>query len=203
MPPPNPVLIVRLFAQTAGTGTNWSNVSYWSPATAFTASTLQTAADDAFTMIGNALGGCIQTTNRVVLAYLEYLNGSTSLTAGSTGAAIMGSIVGDVVSDQNAVVLRKITGVAGRQNRGRFFVSSLSSAVFDTGNPDELNPAHLSDFQAYAAIYGADQTFGGIVCHSRHWDRKDGTLVPITGMRVSSRIASRDDRRRRAPNLPE
>lgn len=202
MLPPTPVLIIRTFVGSGGAGVFWSNVSYWTPVGTFTLSTIQTAANDAFALFQPLYSNCCNIDSTFQLAEAQYITGAVDINAASTTPPVSNNNAGDPVSDQNSVVLRKISGLPGRQNRGRYFVSSLSSSVFNPANPDEIATAQVANFQTLAAAYATDQTYGGIVCHARHWDRKDGVLVPIVGMRVSSRIASRDDRRRHAPNLP-
>lgn len=201
MLPPSPCLIIRMVAGSPGSVT-WSNVSYWSPVGSFNVTSINAAADDAMGVIGTPMAQCLRSNSYVFNCVTEYINGTTRLIGNTVIAPVVGAQGGTSVSDQNAVVIRKLTGLAGRSNAGRMFLSSMSSIQFDNSNPDELAVASVGDFEALAAVYAADRAFGGVTCHSRHWNRLSGTLVPIIACKVSSRVASRDDRRRHAPNIP-
>jgi hypothetical protein len=199
---PKPVLIVSAIIQTV-VG-NFINVSYWLPVTAPTSGTdVDSMCGDFNGVFGPLYGTCLCSGITYLGCMARYLNGSTEL-EGANATPTAGSAAGVNVSDQNAVVIRKVTGMGGRQNRGRYFIGGLSSLAFSPANPDEVeNITALPAYRALAAQYGSDQTLAGIVCHARHWDRKDSVLRVITECRVSSRIASRDDRRRHAINVPE
>jgi len=198
---PNPVVIIVARTQTAN-GAFIANISYWEPATPPTSSSDMDAICTGFNGIIGALYPPVLTNSATFLGCeASYINGTTFFEGSDFSASAIGTAGAHPVSDQNAVVIRKITAMGGRQNRGRYFIGGLDQSSMDPARPDEVNPANINDFRALAASYGADRVFGAFTCHARHWDRKDNVLRVITEARVSTRIASRDDRRRHAPNL--
>lgn len=201
MPPiPTPVLIIAAIVQSQSTV--MKNISYWQPVTPpATFTDMNNICTDFNTLFKAPYAACINGDSKYVGCTAEYKAGSTLL-EGVNGVVLGGGAAGFSVSDQNAVVIRKATSLGGRQNIGRYFIGALAGSAFDPSSPDEISPAVVADFQAVAALYGADQTFNGIVTHARHWDRKDNVLRVITGCFVSSRIATRRDRRRHSADIP-
>lgn len=198
---PNPVLI--FVARVLTLNGAFANISYWEPTSSITTSAaLNTMCNDFNTAFSALYAAVMNTGTRYIGCEVTYKNGATLLN-GSKGVIVAGTLANTPVSDQNAVVIRKLTGKAGRQNRGRYFIGGMDSSCFDLDLPDEVAAAMVTPYRNLAAAYGADKTLNGQVVHARHWDRKNNQLVPITECKISSRIASRDDRRNEAVNIME
>lgn len=202
---PSPVLVITTLLTTRGG--HFSNLFYYEAATHPTNTNqmddIATAFGNIFNLlyanmmnIGGGFSGCTS----------KFINGSTLLEGNSTGTAMGGALTGQPVTDEVALVIRKVTGLGGPQNRGRFFISGMDSTCFDaSANDNELEAVHFLPLaQNFASNAGSDQTLGPAgVCHARHWDRRDNVLRVIAECKVSSRFGSRRDRRRHAPNFAE
>lgn len=197
---PTPVLIIK--AQCVTAGGFFANISYWNCVTPPTSGFDVNAMCASFAAIYAPLYiACMQGNSAYGYTYGTWKDGATEFLGSSGAGAGPGTAGGVGVSDQNAVVIQKKTGLAGRQNRGRYFIGGMSSLAFAAANPDEVSGGLLPAYQALAAAYASDQTFGPSLVHARHWDRKDNVLRVITACLVGSRVASRDDRRRHAPQF--
>jgi hypothetical protein len=199
---PEPVFIMTVHCTTKQG--YFSNVSYWEASTPPTTSSNVDAMCAAAAVILAPLYSAVMNFQAKFQGITAIYKASPSEVVGSDSThEVDGTLATAKMSDQNAVVIRKLTGMAGRQNQGRFFVGGLDAAIVDTNAEDEIDPGDpLTAFRAIASAYGADMNMGYSVCHARHWNRRDNILQPITECRVSSRIASRRDRRRHAYNLP-
>lgn len=200
-PIPTPILVVRARVATLEGG--FENVSYWEAATAPTTSSQADAIAAGFETIFSPLYvACMNAQSTWSGCDVTYYGGSTTL-KGSSSNAIAGNLNNSPISDQNAVVIRKETGLAGRSALGRFFIGAMDNTAFSTTAPDEVSTGTLTFYQSLASAYGGDQTFGPTLAHSRHWNRKLNTMQVVSECKVSSRIATRRDRRRHAANFPE
>jgi hypothetical protein len=199
---PSPVLIIATLCE-GPANEIWQNIFYYAPTTDPATSSDVSAMVSSFNGIFSPLlVACMQMDTSFLGANGTFKNGVTLLQGSSGTGANPGSLAGTSVSDQNAVCIRKHTGTGGRQNRGRWFIGGMDSSAFSPADPDELTLLVITPlYQALAAALSADQTLNGIVCHARHWDRKDNLLKPIVECRVSTRIASRDSRRKHQANL--
>jgi hypothetical protein len=198
---PKPVLIVRVQCNTAQG--HFENISYWTPAVNPANIGVLQAWSDAFDpLIAAVMIPVLCPTATYANTQMQWLDGTHSWQTNSSASAGVGTAGGNGVSDQNAVVVRKETGLAGRSNSGRLFLGGMSTLAFEAAAPDEVSSGMRVAYQTVAAFYGSDQTVAGVALHSRHWNRKTGVLVPIISCHVSSRVASRDDRRDEAYDIP-
>lgn len=110
--------------------------------------------------------------------------------------------------DEVACVVRKLTGRAGREDRGRVFLSTVCEDQNDAGTM--TLPARTA-YNAFAAQIPATivvpATVGppatpSVTLNARHWNRKDNTLRPITAARAVATFCSRRDRRKPLVLIP-
>jgi hypothetical protein len=205
MPGPGPIIpkpvVTMVFYVTTKAG-QFANVTFWSasPAPA-SVGDVQAIADAASAIMAPLYIAAIHSSAAYAGVHAKYEDGTHIYEADSSSGTGIGTVGGTAVSDQNAAVLRKYTGLAKPRNRGRWFVSGMSSLNFASTNPDEIDSAYYASYEAIVAAFTADMTAGGSVLHARHWNRTDNVLVPISYGKVSTRVASRDDRRRHAPDF--
>jgi hypothetical protein len=198
---PKPVLKMRVLCSTM-TG-SFTNVLYYEcatpPTTVAILKPIIAAADAAFAPLYKAVLSGVASYQGI---RGEYLGTTSMLQADSFTNGGLGILAGGGVSDQNAVVIRRETGLSGRSNSGRWFVGGMDASSFAVADPDQVSGANIAAYQALASALCADQTFATSLCHARHWNRKTNTLVVIASGAVSSRVASRDDRRRHSLDYP-
>lgn len=99
----------------------------------------------------------------------------------------------DALPPYVALLIRKYTNRAGRQNQGRMFIPYLSEQIQHDGVLDSGNQA---DAKAVADFLHTPITLAGTahVFNPRLWNLKDNLLVPITRMMACNRLVTRNDR---------
>jgi len=137
--------------------------------------------------------------------------GGSGFVAASTSAAVDGELTSpdsltedeaieggseDVMPDEAALIIQRRTGMRGRQNYGRLFLSGLSERINFAG---QVTPDFHGLAKAVAALVPADmnvaaEDYTGLM-HARHWNRKDNILMPVTKAYVVGAIGTRKDRR--------
>jgi hypothetical protein len=198
---PTPVFILKSVVQT--TVSNYANVSYWVPTVPPTSgSDVQDICNQFFAELSVLYDPILNAANYFQGCVGTYKDGATEYVGSSTTAPVAGGLNNTAVGDEVAAVIRKNTGLSGRDNRGRYFLSGLDSSVFSTTNPNEIDSTtYLGLLQSLASYYGTDATIGAATFHARHWNRKTSTLVPISACSVASRLASARARRRHSFDL--
>lgn len=163
---------------------------------------LDVAADTLFTTFGGEVDDIMDHEAKFAQVILRYLNlEGMDMTAYSVSPAIagsMGTILVDDPSDEidgmppeTALVIRKLTGKAGRKNRGRLFIPCISEQIVHEGIVDSLN--YIGVRQAIAALF-EPIAVGAATYAPSHWNRVDNILVPITLMGANQFVRTRKDR---------
>lgn len=184
-----------------------SITSYWEPAAALDHAALVTAAADAQILIGGLLQPLMCDQMLLPGTKAQYDDDTSQLDTydgtnplfGSAAIVVAEDPGSRTLPDQDALLIQKRTGLHGRNARGRFFVPGIWEDFNDDG---VLATAGEVPAKALAAALGADQTFGGIVCHARHYSQNPIDLMVITECRVMRAFASRRDRMPHGPHLP-
>lgn len=197
--PTSPFIILRPYVSSTYRVFS-ENIYYLEPAsTGITQSILQATADAA----GSALGakylpymGAGSTFNGVKVTY-HY--GAILLEAESISGAGEGAIDVDLLPDEVALEMQRRTGLAGRQHRGRIYLCCGTEAYGSDGVV-LTGSATATALKALATFTGADVTWGGVVWHWRHFNRKDNVMEAVTQMRAMNVVVSQ--RRRRKPLIP-
>ncbi len=198
---PKPVL-TAVFSCNTVSG-SFSNITYWVPATPPASLTVLVNWALAFeTLFAPLYINVLESHSIGPRVDLNWDDGTHSFDAGDSSGAAVGAIGASPVSDQNAVVIRKYTGLTKPRNRGRWFIGGCPNTIFDVARPDELDVLTVAAYQALASAFAHTHSLAGVNFQPVHWNRTDNVLTNIAFCDVSSRIASRDDRRRRAPNVP-
>jgi hypothetical protein len=199
---PKPVMILKMQIQTQVGA--FQNLLYYEPPSGILSTAQMTAvANAAFTTLSPLYSGVLNNACAVVGAFATYTDGTNEYMGVSTIGAVVGALENTLLPDQNAVVIRKLTDLAGRQNRGRWYIGGLDSSVIGTTNNNEIATTALAGFQSLAAAMVSDQTWDGLLFHARLWNRKGSTLEPIAEAQVASRLATQRARRRHSPDFGE
>lgn len=144
-----------------------------------------------------------------------YGPGSTGFFANSSVAPVVGDIETpdenttasdiysaseDILPDEVSLIIQKKTGLTGRANQGRLFLTGLSERVNFAG---EVSAGYRGSAATVAALVATDVSVsvGAFVSvlHARHWNRKTNDMKPITKTYVVNGMGSRRDRRRPVP----
>jgi len=129
-------------------------------------------------------------------------------TTGEEAGLVSGGSDGDTtLPDEVCMVWRKLTGLGGREDRGRMFLSGISETFNDegllngtgqvaaqgvrSGLPEDIGVSYT--FDAENGETEADSFEATL--HARHWNRKDNVLRPIIGAQINTVLLSRRDRR--------
>lgn len=162
--------------------------------TAPTASTIQSIANDFKTAFSTALPPCFTTAHAFSGVDAVYTGGGVQVDARSNIAESAGTVSGDVMPEEVAVLIQRRTGLQGRQRRGRVFIPCVPDS-FVTGSA--LTSAALLVYKAVA-----EMMIGPVAAGSEEtgWNPMQpsptlSVLMPLTQTRVYSEVVSRRDRR--------
>lgn len=176
-----------------------STTAYWEPDTLYLTSTnMVTVANDAFDQGIAVLAHVMPIICFISHCHVLYTSGGPGgdfFEGVSTHAAAPGTIATqDTLPPEAALIIRRRTGQQGRDKRGRMFIGCIAEGIQTDGVIDVANVAAA---RAVAGFFGADRTFGGIVNHARHWDRKTNTMIAISACVAMRHLGTRRDRNRR------
>lgn len=136
-------------------------------------------------------------TNFYVGTHVIYYGGSTSFEGFSTGAPVDGDL-GDseTLPEEDCVVIRKRTGLAGRTHRGRMFMPLVPEELQNDGRlTTDGIAAYNALAQKFKQVWNFDSTLTGLVGTPKHASWKDGTLDTIQETGVVVDVLNRRDRR--------
>jgi hypothetical protein len=183
--------------------------TFWEPSTTYgDTPTFRTALNDFHTQFGNLLTSVVSNDAAIVMSHGRFYSGSTVVEAFTSLAEIAGGGDGPTdgvaneindLPEQDAAVIQRRTGLAGRQHSGRIFIPCIAESLQASGR---IDAGDVAAFKNIAIFLGADVTVVGNVWHARHWNRKDNVLEVVTECRAMIELKSRRDRQRRTINLP-
>jgi hypothetical protein len=112
----------------------------------------------------------------------------------STGVVVAGSVVGEILPEEDCVCVQKRTGEAGRNKRGRWFFPFVPEALQASG---ELTVAALTDWKETCQSLRVVRVDGSL---GMSWkpvlaDSKTGTWVDIVDCRVVNQVCNKRQRR--------
>lgn len=113
------------------------------------------------------------------------------LVAGLNTTTAAGGASGTGASPQVAALIQKLTGLAGRNRRGRFYMPG-ALAVGETG---QWNASTLTNLQNAADAFLAELTSRSIIMHLLHVDPAD-TPIGITELRAAAIVGTQRRRLR-------
>jgi hypothetical protein len=93
------------------------------------------------------------------------------------------------------LIIQKRCGILGRSNRGRWFIPGLHEALQNAG---VIDVEYRAACKTIADLMSTDVTVStgfSTVMHARHYNRKLGTVVPITKCYAIGALGTRRDRR--------
>jgi len=125
----------------------------------------------------------------------KWRNGAVAFDGTSTGAAEVGTESTDeVLPEDDAVVIRKQSGFAGRNKRGRIFVGFVPE-IFQ--NESRLTDPAIVLYQAFASFIKTPIVLpvAGVTLQPVTPDYKTATLIDVQQTAVNLDIMSRRDRR--------
>ena len=190
------------------------NMLYYEGSPAPTASAhLIQIANGLFDHIKAQVAALYGTNSLVTAMQASYQNGGGSAIEVQTSAAPAAGTISeslldddpgsaDELASETAVIFKKLTGLPGRKNRGRWFFGGCGEAVNYAGVVDV---AYHTAALALCGVLASDVTvasgggYAGGVWHARHWNRKDNVLVPIQVVKCDTVLGTRRDRRAPRP----
>jgi hypothetical protein len=163
---------------------------------------LQTWADAMHTAFGGEIDDIMDHEAMLARVEVRYVDiNNVDITANSTNAGIPG-VMGDIIEDAGQELeslppyatlnVRKITGYAGRQNRGRLFIPCISEQVQHDGILDTLNIAGAQE--AISNLVNPPMLEGEAL-KPIHWNREEGIAVEILSLQIVNVLGTRRDRR--------
>lgn len=129
----------------------------------------------------------------------RYTTATNDWEAYSTGDPAVGVITGDALPIQDTFEIRRLTGLAGRDARGRLFFSGM--AVTDT-EFGQVKTVRDSALNALASFLRTNVVIGDRTIQWQHWSRKNSTLEPITGTVPIRRLVSTRGRAKKEKYFP-
>lgn len=158
---------------------------------------LNTFANTIFTTLAVSLLPVIAGAAQFRQVRMLIAGGSAEMEAYSNVGAADGSGSGDMMPEENAVVIQRRTGLPGRSKRGRVYIPYVSEeAAIDS----TLDAPYITLYKSLATALKTPLVSGGITLSPRTPSFKDSTLYPVVETRVLSEICSR--RQRRFPKRP-
>lgn len=155
--------------------------------------TIVSFADDFKTAFEGASLPALPSACALQAVYLIYKSGSTFVDGYSSTAAAAGTVSGDYLPERSAVCIRRRTGLAGRNKRGRIFWPFVPESFQNKGL---IAAAGITAYGDVASMVSNTVTAGpdSNVHVPQHLDHKTSTLVPITNTGFLSEVVSRRDR---------
>lgn len=192
--PAMPVILTTDLITEMGTGHICVNRLYWQPDTPPTTSTDMIAlANQVFAHYAGPFANLMASTSTFGSVHVRYNAPSVDIDGWSTTLPVDGVYDEDALPDEVCYEIQRRTGLIGRQNRGRIFISGGPVTANREGI---VHDTFRTALIALAALIGPDQTFSAIgLCHARHWDRKDNVMRGVSQARAVGEFASRRDRR--------
>lgn len=155
-----------------------------------------TFASDVAAAVETAILPCIEPTTSFDGVDLTYKSSDLDLQGASSAGPQSGTAAaGDILPEEDAVVLQRRTGQPGRNSRGRIFLPFIPEAF---ALDSKLTAAAITKYQAVAAalmVPVASGPEGGVILQPRHYNKKAGVFQPIVAWRVVDNTCSRRDRR--------
>lgn len=115
--------------------------------------------------------------------------------ASSAGPQNGTAAAGDILPEEDAVVIQRRTGQPGRNSRGRIFLPFIPE-VFALDS--KLTAAAITKYQTLCTSLMepvASGPEGGVILQPRHYNKKASVFQPIIAWRVVDNTCSRRDRR--------
>lgn len=195
MPLPSHVR-VRVVIQETATGKDHGFVLFYrqNNGDALDAANVQTAANDFKTAYATAIPAVITSSHTLHRVELVQTSGVNQIDAVSNSAAVAGSVSGDVMPEEVAVLIQRRTGLVGRNKRGRVFIPCVPDS-FVTGSG--LTSGALTAYTAVATMIKSGVNTNSAVnsFEAVQPDYKTNQLETITQCRAYSEVVSRRDRR--------
>ncbi len=140
---------------------------------------------------------CLTSAETFVGTHVSWYSSTTMFEGFSSSAAVPGVVAtNQSLPEEDCVVIRKRTGLAGRTHRGRIFVPLVPETLQDDGR---LTPAGITAYLGLAYKFKTQWTFDGdllgMIGTPKHAAWQAGTLDTIheTGLVVD--VLNRRDRR--------
>lgn len=113
--------------------------------------------------------------------------GTGDIEQGQWNGSLSGGLGGTAVPPQVAVLIKKVSSLAGRRNRGRMYVPGLEGA--SCGPDGIVNPTPLGNWQAAADAWLAASVTNGVDAVILHETPPD-TATPILSLEVQATVAT-------------
>lgn len=114
----------------------------------------QTAIDDISDVLATAYKLVLASSSEFLGVHVEVGASPFDLIFDSTSGAGSGTVGGDISSPQVQCLVKKVTGAAGRKNRGRMYVPDVAEAVVDQSGVINVTGRGRADLVATAFFTG-------------------------------------------------
>lgn len=157
----------------AGFGSRWQTALWLKPDSSLPGSfDIQAAALALFTTYAGALIRVMNDTATILGARLTVNNGTYSASA-DVDSPLGGDLSSGSIPPDDFIVVRMQAGVAGRNGKGRFFISGLDQSIQDDGRVNVLGATKMAGI---IAVLNVAQTGGGVSWNVQQYDHKDNLL---------------------------
>lgn len=196
---PKPVYIHRFVINDGLFDTSSSLYFTITGGSTFTQSNADAMGEAVASMIADPLPDLLSTQAKLKAHYGKLLTPTQEFESAPSGLfggfMPIGNIDADPMPTESVAEIQRRTGLPGRNNRGRIFISGIPElgTLKGTLTPGEALATALIGF---AAALSGTVTVGTFILHPAHWDRKTNTMRAVTTFRAMSVLLSRRDRRR-------
>lgn len=158
------------------------------------ASNVVATANQLYDLFATKYKDVLCTTAALFGVHLHFKDGEDDIECDSTNALTAGTVTGDWLPEEDAVVIRCLTFKTGRWNRGRRFIGYVPEAFQQAGR---LNSDGIEAYQSLATrIHSWPTLSTGQTLKAMHYDHKNSLLVPMNGCSVVIDVLNRRDRRK-------
>jgi len=148
-------------------------------------------ANDFVTAFSTAVPAVLPTACSMMGVHYVHKAGSILLDAYSNTTPIAGTVSGDYLPERAAVVVRRKTGTAGANNRGRIFWPFIPETYQNKG---ALSAGGITVYAALRDMIANPITVGTMTLRPQNVSFKTSALVPVVYTELVTEIYSRRDR---------
>lgn len=155
-------------------------------------STVVTHANSFRTAYSTAIAAALPTACNLDKVTLRWVSGGSEVEGDNSNGVVAGTVSGDVLPEEDVIVIQRRTGFVGRNKRGRIFFPFVPEAFQADG---ALNSTGLTAAAGLAAMVKSNVVSGATTYNPQTPNWKDGGLLAVTQAGYVTTTCSRRDRR--------